>query len=98
MLRASQHRPAMPLLTWLTMATAAFAELPWHRLDAISPAGARQGTKPTIRCLGADLENTDRLWCSHPGITGRRVPGASPSDHSFEVTIGSDVPPGLFDL
>ncbi|HVJ67482.1 MAG TPA: hypothetical protein VM510_05825, partial [Caulifigura sp.] len=99
--RASQHWPAVLLstsLAWLAMAAVASAQLPWSRLDALVPAGGQRGTKLTVRGIGADLDNTDRIWCSHPGITGKRLAGASPADHSFELAIAPEVPPGLFDL
>ncbi len=85
-------------LAWLCLVATASAELPWTRLDSISPAGAKAGTTATLRPTGAELAHAEQLWFSHPGIKGRRVPGSSPADVQFEVQVATEVPPGLYDV
>ena len=103
MSRSSRHRatPArlLPiLLAWLAVTASARADLPWSRLDALFPAGAKAGSTVQIRLAGAELDQAPALRFSHPGITGRRVEGSSPSENLFQVQVAADVPPGLYDI
>jgi hypothetical protein len=95
--RAAQVRLLSACLA-LSFATAASAELPWSRLDALFPAGAKAGTSIQMRLTGSELENTTSLRFSHPGITATRVPGSSPAENLFQVQVAAETPPGLYDV
>lgn len=86
-------------VAWLAMVANTSAELPWTRLDGLFPAGAKAGSTTQVRLTGgSELGGATSLWFSHPGISGRRVPGSSESDFVFEVAVAGDVPSGLFDV
>jgi hypothetical protein len=93
-------------LAALATAQQAPATLPHPKLASILPAGAKAGTSVEVRLTGLDLDQTDRLLFSHPGITaqsvqlppdrvypqGRRVP------NSFKISVAGDVPAGTYEV
>lgn len=95
------------LLTTAVGPAPARAELPMPLLTAVAPCGGRQGTVLELKLVaGAELEFSDALHFSHPGITAqpkRRepllpgVPGET-VPKEFLVTIAADVPPGIYDV
>ncbi|MCA9088886.1 MAG: pre-peptidase C-terminal domain-containing protein, partial [Planctomycetaceae bacterium] len=97
-------RSAALLLTLVCLATSAQAQLPQTRLHAIAPSGCQIGQTVELKVTaGDDLEELDGLIFSHPGIksvqkfneqNGVKTPVAN----TFEVTVGGDVPPGLYDV
>ncbi len=73
---------------------AANAQLPRTRLYSISPTGAKAGTAVDVTLAsGVDLDEVDRLYFSHAGITA--VPKAP---NVFTVTVDKAVPPGAYDV
>jgi hypothetical protein len=88
-------------------ALTARAQLPATTLTAYGPPGGKIGSTFDITLNSAsDAEACDRLLFSHPGITG--APKTEPSvlfagkkdvvPNKFTVTIGNDVPPGVYDM
>lgn len=86
--------------------TAAFAQLPAPRLYALSQAGGQAGTTFDISLASAvDTDDARTLVFSHPGITAvpKTLPAAAGKtpvklDGQFTVTIGKDVPPGVYEV
>ncbi|MGC3966479.1 MAG: PPC domain-containing protein [Pirellulales bacterium] len=88
-------------------ATSAHAQLPAVTLSAVSPNGGKNGTTFDVTLTGiVDGDGVDRLMFSHPGITAKAAEQPSaiftgkniPVANKFAVTIGPDVPPGVYDL
>ena len=69
------------------------AELPVARLDTIFPPGGKAGSVVEATITGNDLDGADTLCFSAPGITA-----ALKSDKHFDVTISSEVRPGIYDV
>lgn len=100
-------RPSATLVSLvLSLAPAlGWAQLPLARLSAVFPAGGRQGSTVAVTLSGTDLDDVDRLWFSHAGITAQRVmlpaddfhPQPQPDEGKFTVSIAADVPPGVYE-
>ena len=79
------------------------AQLPQARLHSIFPPGGQIGTTVELRLSsGADLDEVDRLSFNHPDITAVQKMQESggkqqPVANTFVVTIGPDVPAGLYE-
>jgi hypothetical protein len=94
------------LLTQLSMATIALAQLPNPALDFIYPPGGQAGTRVVVQVGGRDLDEGHRLVFSHPGISGAVVTrdpgefetGAQPVTNQFAVAIPLNVLPGEYDV
>ncbi|HEY5310953.1 MAG TPA: hypothetical protein VIK18_00490, partial [Pirellulales bacterium] len=99
-------RILLSLAGWTLTALPAFGQFPTAQLLSIFPAGGRQGTPVEVEIAGADLEGVDRLDFSHPGIKAepkRAAPIVSGLQgealpNRFVVSVGADVPPGLYDV
>ena len=81
--------------------SAAVAQLPQTRITSVFPAGGQQGT--TVELIvggGTDLDEVDTMVFSHPGITAVPKTDAAGSlvANSFNVTVPTDVAPGLYDV
>jgi len=80
------------------------AQLPQTRLNAVFPAGGQAGSTFDLQITdGADLEDTDKLHFSHPGISAtQKMTGAGdskkPVTNQFVVTIKPDVPVGVYEV
>ncbi len=82
------------------------AQLPQPRLYALSQAGGQAGTTVDLSIAsGVDTDDARQLLFSHPGITATpklmpAAPGAKPVklEGQFTVTIGKDVPPGVYEV
>ncbi len=80
--------------------------LPACQLHSLFPAGGKQGSSVEVKITaGADLERVSKLTFSHPGITATQKQAepayggpAQPVTDTFVVTIGKDVPAGLYDV
>ncbi len=102
MIRVTLRAALVLALATLATAQQAPATLPHPRLASILPAGAKAGTTVDVRLTGADLEQTDRLIFSHPGITAQPVqvpadrvfPQGRKIANSFKITVAADVPAG----
>ncbi len=95
------------LVASLFTASPAFAQLPQPRLYAVSPAGGQTGaTFDLTLSSAAENEDVRMLLFSHPGITAKaktddgggilKTPRAVAN--VFTVTIGKDVPTGLYEV
>lgn len=78
--------------------------LPNARLLVLSPPGGQQGTDLEVGIEGDDLDEATHLIFSHPGITATAQLTSRPFDKTpdpfatrYTVTIGKDVPPGLYE-
>jgi hypothetical protein len=82
----------------------ALAQLPQTRVQAIFPLGGQAGSTCEVTVtVGVDLENLTGLRFDHPGIVAvpKSAGTADPSEvvpNVFVVTIGSDVPLGIYDV
>src|SRR5580700_3439282 len=92
-------------LAWVVGAAAtAQAQLPQARLYAIFPCGGKAGTTFDLQLTqSADLDEANRLVFNHPGITAvRKTRDAGghqePIDNTFVVTIGPNVPSGVYEV
>jgi Bacterial pre-peptidase C-terminal domain len=52
--------------------------LPQPRLESVAPLGAKLGTGVELSLTGVDLEETEALVFSHPGIKAERLPEPEP--------------------
>jgi Bacterial pre-peptidase C-terminal domain len=52
--------------------------LPQPRLESVAPLGAKLGTSVELSLTGVDLEETEALVFSHPGIKAERLPEPEP--------------------
>lgn len=80
------------------------AQLPQTTIYAVSPSGGQKGQTVEVKVTnGKDLEELDSLWFSHPGIKAAPKMQESkgektPVPNTFLVTIGKDVPVGVYDI
>jgi len=96
----------LTLLLLAALAVSARAELPQPALTAIHPPGGRQHSQVAVSLLGSDLDDLRTLVFSHPGITATPIlsppteldPEARPIPQRMLVSIGPDVPPGVYDV
>lgn len=100
-------RVLLALALGLGSAASARAQLPVVTLSAFSPSGGQVGSSLELTLTGlTDGDGVDRVLFSHPGIKAVQVqqPSAAlagrnlPVANKFTVTIGSDVPPGVYDV
>jgi hypothetical protein len=89
------------------LAAAAAAQVPQPKLSATHPTGAKAGTTVELKVTaGVDTDFAEGLVFSHPGIKAERLllppdrfyPEARAVENTFKVTVGADVPPGIYDL
>jgi hypothetical protein len=65
------------------------------KLQTVFPSGGQAGKSVEITIAGADLDASDALWFSHPGIVATPVKG---KPKTFSVTMAVDVPAGQYDV
>src|SRR6056297_459310 len=83
-----------------------FAQLPATRLDLISPAAGKTGSEIEVTVTGAELDESDQLVFTNPGITATQNvsdadevdPTPQPIPRQFSVKIASGVPPGVYEV
>lgn len=96
-------------LAWcllLAVTSAVQGQLPTAQLGSAFPAGAAIGSTAEITIAGDNLDETDQLWFSHPGITAiAKMADPTPFDEDpvaieqvFLVTVASDVPAGRYEI
>ncbi len=81
------------------------AQLPTPDLSRITPSAGRIGESLKVSLHGSHLEELSELRFTHPGIVAHRVtqpgneflPNPCPVGSEFQVTIGDDVPPGIYE-
>jgi WD40 repeat protein len=93
-------------LILLAATSIATAQLPLTRLSGVFPPGGKQGTTFEVTLAGSDLDEVDRLFFSHPGLTAKLKTvdpnafqqGPQPVANTFVVTIAPDAPLGIHDV
>jgi len=86
-------------------AGSAFGQLPTAKLDSVFPPGGKVGTTVEVQVNGNDLDEADQMLFSHSGIQAKPMmlepnelyEKPRPKAGWFEVTIGKDVPPGVYE-
>lgn len=101
-----QLRAGTAVLAALLIMSAASAQLPATRLDAVHPSGAAPGQTLEVTLIGGDLDDVATLQFSHAGITATRKmaeptpfdEGPQPVENVFSVSVAGNVPPGEYDV
>ena len=91
---------------WQMAGIPAWGQLPFLRLMTAYPPGGKQASAVEVTVTGNNMDGVDRLFFSHPGITGSPLmsedsqlqPTPKPVPGKFKVTIAPDVPPGVYEL
>ena len=75
-------------------------QLPRATLSSVFPAGGQQGAILEVTVSGGDLDDSNKLTFSHPGITAKQKldEGGAPVANRYNVTIGENVPVGFHDV
>jgi hypothetical protein len=73
-------------------------QLPVPQLKNVFPCGAQQGSTVEVELGGANLDETKKLYFSHPGITAELLSDPAKPPARFKVTVGPEVPVGLHDI
>ncbi len=92
-------------LAFVVLACPATAQLPASQFEEIFPAGGAANSTVEVSILGNNLDETDKLWFSHPGITSKQKLSernpfdetALPLENTFLVTIAANVPAGRYE-
>ena len=99
---ASKTIPRLcPLVGLLLGMNASLAQLPFARLSTVFPPGGKAGTTIEAAVTGSDLDEANELHFSHTNITARQKVAektGEPETNKFIVTIGADVPPGIYEV
>ena len=77
------------------------AQLPQARITSVFPPGGQRGTTVDVVVGGgSDLDELDAMTFSHPEITAvaKRDANNNPVANTFTVSIGANVPAGLYDV
>ena len=81
------------LICITTFASSGRAELPSPLLTTVVPPGGKSGTEFEVTVAGTDLDETDALHFSHPGIAATLK-----SPNHFTVKVPPQVPVGIYDV
>ena len=75
-------------------------QLPRATLSSVFPAGGKQGATVAVTVSGGDLDDSNNLIFSHPGITAKpKADGkGAPVANQYSVTIAKTVPVGFHDV
>ena len=75
-------------------------QLPRATLSSVFPAGGKQGGTLDVTVSGGDLDDSNKLTFSHPGITAKpKLDGAGmPVANQYNVTIAKNVSVGFHDV
>ena len=87
-------------------AASVWAQLPTTQLRAVFPAGAGRQEPCRVTISGSNLDDVQRLVFSNDGIQATQVFADQtpfdekplPVDNTFDVTVGSNVPPGRYEV
>jgi hypothetical protein len=79
----------------IVFVSSASGQLPAPYIDQIYPLGGKAGSTVELEINGNHLEEGNTLQCDHPGITGAAIEGKK---DRYNLTIASDVLPGIYDL
>jgi hypothetical protein len=80
------------------LAQPAQAQLPIPRIASLFPPGAKQGSAVEVQVQGTDLNDTTRLYFSHPGLTAEKLPDEQGKPLRFKIAAAADVPVGHYDV
>jgi hypothetical protein len=100
-------------LTWLVVLAVysislvpVWAQLPVPNLNSLFPLGGQQGTTVEVTVAGTNLDESEKLLFSHPGITA--LPKQQPADefnpqprnvpNQFVVQVAANVSPGFYEV
>jgi len=94
------------LSVFTQLAVPASAFLPYSDLLVVSPVAARAGDALEVEVTGKNLEALTGLRFSHSGIVAEPAvlppddlhPAGRPVEGRFLVKVGSDVPPGVYEV
>ena len=88
------------LLFYGALSHVAAQQLPRATLSSVFPAGGQQGATLYVTVSGGDLDDSNKLIFSHPGITAKqkRDGAGVPMANQYNVTIGKNVPVGFHDV
>ena len=105
---------AATLFAYSATAQPPASAVPLPRLFTVYPAGGKAGTSVEISWTGADTEEPQGFYFSHPGFKAEPVippppppldpkkPAAKPAPpqpvSKFKVSIAADTPPGVYDV
>ena len=83
-----------------TLSHVAAQQLPRATLSSVFPAGGKQGGTLDVTVSGGDLDDSNKLTFSHPGITAKQKLDGSgvPVANQYNVTIAKNVPVGFHDV
>jgi hypothetical protein len=73
-------------------------QLPIPQLKNVFPCGARQGTSVEVEVGGTNLDETKKLYFSHPGITAELISDPAKPPARFKVSVAPEVPVGDYDI
>ncbi len=73
-------------------------QLPIPQLKNVFPCGTRQGTSVEVEIGGANLDETRKLYFTHPGITAEMVSDPAKPPARFKVNVAGNVPVGDYDI
>jgi hypothetical protein len=89
----------------LCLAAMAHAQLPITQLTSVFPPGGKVGTSVDVTIAGADMDDVQKLVFNHSGLSAAAkmtaataLTPARPIDNQFTVSIGGDVPPGIYEV
>ncbi len=91
---------ALLSLIFGTLSHVAAQQLPRATLSSVFPAGGKQGGTLDVTVSGDDLDDSNKLTFSHPGITAKQKLDGSgmPVANQYNVTIAKNVPVGFHDV
>jgi hypothetical protein len=78
--------------------TAQAQQLPVPTLKSVFPCGAQQGKSVEVEIGGTNLDETSKLYFSHPGITAELLSDPKKGAPRFKVSAAPDVPVGVHDI
>ena len=82
------------VLVGLLSGLVAHAQLPVAKMSMVYPAGAKIGTTVNMSVSGTDLDGLEKVFFSHPGITGK----VNADGRSISVSLAKNVPEGVYDV
>ncbi len=68
------------------------------QLKSVFPCGGQQGKTIEVEVGGANLDETRKLYFSHPGITSELISDPAKPPARFKVSTAADVPVGDYDV
>src|SRR5262245_10538808 len=89
----------------LSFGPSALAQLPTSQLTSIFPPGGKQSSTIDVAIAGSDLDDCSQLLFNHGSIKSTPkttdatvIEPARPLPNQFTIAIGSNVPPGIYEV